>query len=90
LEPETTFVKQNDAANKDLYFLGEGIVNVYNQQDQRKRTLIQTEGRGALLNEVAAAFQHRPNFSYESRSYCTTGRIGHRGFRELVHERPEI
>jgi len=58
--PEVEFIKQFDEDNKDLYFMGDGIGNIFIKADSRDKEFICQFKKGSMLNEVAATFNFRP------------------------------
>ena len=43
-----------------------------------------------MINEVAAAFETAPEFSVESVSYCTIGKISHEVFKDMLFQIPYV
>lgn len=43
-----------------------------------------------MVNEVAAAFETAPEFSVESVSYCTIGKINYRIFQDMLSQLPNV
>ena len=43
-----------------------------------------------MLNEVAAAFETAPEFSVESVSHCTIGKISFKVFRDMLIAIPRV
>lgn len=82
-DPETTFIHQFDLSNKNVYIVGDGAVTIFNQRRRRKE-VIRVLQAGSLINEVTALFDHRPQFSYESKAYNTMGLITNRDFKEML------
>lgn len=83
LEPETMFIAQFDNDNFDIYFTGAGLCNIWRYFDSKHKELLDELSEGKMINEVAAAFETAPEFSVESVSYCTIGKIQYKLFSEM-------
>lgn len=84
VEPETSFIKQFDNDNFHIYFTGAGVCNIWRHFDSRHKKLLDKLLEGKMINEVAAAMETAPEFSVESVSYCTIGKIDYKTYCEMM------
>lgn len=90
LEPETIFIKQFDNDNFHIYLTGAGVCNIWRYFDSRHKELLDNILEGEMINEVATAMETAPEFSVESVSYCTIGKIDYKLFCEMITQLPQV
>ena len=90
LEPETTFIKQFDNDNMNIYFTGAGVCYIWRHFNTRRKHFLDKVEEGSMINEVAAAFETAPEFSVESVSYCTIGKISFKIFQDMLGQKPIV
>ena len=82
--PFDYFIKQNDKENKNIFILGDGIIDVMKNFNNLRKDKIAEVGSGAILNEVPALFERASAYSYRCKSYSTLAKINFTDFRYVL------